>query len=202
MNDIPTHVTENTTSLISLIYVNQPDDVVCHGTLHKIADHDGVLASFNTISVKPKPKTYDYKNADVDGLIISINEFDFENVVFSRPVLNQCELFTSVLSQTFTKFVPTKTVTIRPADAPWSNSYTRLLLRKKNQNYLLYKKYETDYKKVINSNNPKPEIVTRYLSRRDKALQKSRHSANKSLKANRRVKSAYNNTVNSILINP
>jgi hypothetical protein len=77
-----------------------------------------------------------------------------------------------------------KLLIIRPADAPWSNSYTRLLLRKKNRNYLLYKKYETDYKKVINSNNPKPEIVTRYLSRRDKALQKSRHSANESLKAN------------------
>ena len=187
MIDIPTRVTENTISLISLIYVYQPDDVICHGTLHKIADHDGVLASFNTISVKPKPKTktiYVYKNADVDGLIKYVKEFDFENVVFSRPVLNQCELFTSVLSQAFTKFVPTKTVTIRPADAPWSNSYTRLLLRKKNRNYLLYKKYETDYKKVITSNNPKPEIVTRYLSRRDKALQKSRHSVNESLKAN------------------
>ena len=55
--DIPTRVTENTVSLISLIYVNQSDDVVCHGTLHKIADHDGVLVSFNTKSLKPKPQT-------------------------------------------------------------------------------------------------------------------------------------------------
>ena len=64
--DIPTRVTENTISLISLIYVNQSDDVVCHGTLHRIADHDGVLVSFNTKTQKPKIKTktiYDYKNA-------------------------------------------------------------------------------------------------------------------------------------------
>ena len=42
----------------------------------------------------------------------------------------------------------------------------------------------------LNSNNPQPEIVTRLLSRRDKALKKSRDSANASLKANRRVKAA------------
>ena len=41
--DIPTRITENTLSLIFLIYVNQSEDVVCHGTLHKLADHDGVL---------------------------------------------------------------------------------------------------------------------------------------------------------------
>ena len=37
-------MTENTVSLISLIYVDKPDDVICHGTSHRIADHDGVLA--------------------------------------------------------------------------------------------------------------------------------------------------------------
>ena len=52
--DIPTRVTDNSMSLISLIFVNKPDDVVCHGTLHKIADHDGVLASFNTKIAKQK----------------------------------------------------------------------------------------------------------------------------------------------------
>ena len=70
--DIPTRITENTISLISLIYVINPDDVVCHGTLHKIADHDGVLVSFDTKSVRQKPKIieiYDYKNADINGLI-------------------------------------------------------------------------------------------------------------------------------------
>ena len=55
--DIPTRITENTVSLISLIYVNQPYDIVCHGTLHKIADHDGVLVSFNTLSTKQNLKT-------------------------------------------------------------------------------------------------------------------------------------------------
>jgi hypothetical protein len=198
-------VTENTVSLISLIYVNKPDDVICQGTLHRIADHDGVLVSFNTKSVKQKPKTkkiYDYKNADVDGLIKFIKEYDFENSVFNQAIIDQTDIYTNVLKQGFDQFIPVKTITIRPTYAPWCNSYTRLLLRKKNRNYQIYKKYETDYRGVLNSTNLRPEIVTRYLNRRNKALEKSRQSANESNKANRRVKTSYNNSVNSILNNP
>ena len=181
--DLPTRVTENTISLISLIYVNQPDDVICHGTLHRIADHDGVLVSFNTKSPKPKIRTKkinDYKNADINGLIKFIKDFDFENTVFSHPITDQTDIYTEILKKAFDQFIPVKTITIRPADAPWCNSYTRLLLRKKNRNYQIYKRYETDYKKFVNSNNPRPEIVTRYLNRRNKALEKSRQSANES----------------------
>ena len=132
--DIPTRVTENCSSLISLIYVNNSDDVVCHGTLHKIADHDGVLVSFNTKCAKQQPKTrkvYDYKNADINGLIKFIKEYDFENAVFSCPIIDQTEIFTKILKQGFDQFVPQKTITIRLTDAPWCNSYTRLLLQEK-----------------------------------------------------------------------
>ena len=80
------------------------------------------------------------------------------------------------------KFIPVKTVIIRPADAPWCNSYTRLLLRKKNRNYQIYKKYETEYKNFLNSENQSPEILSRYLNKRNKALDKARHSANESCK--------------------
>ena len=203
--DIPTRVTENSISLIDLIYVNKPDDVVCHGTLHKIADHDGVLVSFNTKSIKQKPKTkkiYDYKNADIDGLINYIKNFDFENTVFSHPSIDQTDIYTDVLQKAFAQFVPVKTITIRPMDQPWCTTYTRLLMRRKNRNYLIYKKYETEYQNVLKSNNPRPVIVTRYLNRRNKALDKSRQSANESTKTNRRVKAAYNNTINSTLYNP
>ena len=75
--DIPTRVTLVSVSLIDLIFINKPDDIICHGTLPQIADHDGTLVSFNTKSQKPKQKTrivYDYKNADEEGLINYIKE--------------------------------------------------------------------------------------------------------------------------------
>ena len=47
--DIPTRITDTTTSLIDLLYVDSSEDVVIQGTLPKIADHDGIFASFNTL---------------------------------------------------------------------------------------------------------------------------------------------------------
>ena len=170
--DIPTRITEHTVSLIDLIYVNQPDDVICHGTLAKIADHEGVLVSFNTKSVKQKEKTkiiYDYKNADVEGLINYIKQFDFENTVFNHPTISQPEIYCDVLKQAFAKFVPNKSVLIRSTDQAWCNTFTRLLLRKKNRNYQLSKKCELDYLNFSKQNNPDPEIVTRLLNWKNKA---------------------------------
>ena len=152
--DIPTRFTINCISLIDLIFVNESDDVVCHGTLPRIADHEGVLVSFNIESKKQKPKTkiiYDYKNADIIGLTKYIKEFDFDNTVFSKPTVNQTDIYSEILKNAFAQFVQ-----------PWANNYTRLLLRKKNRNYLFYKKCELDYRNCLNTVNARPEIVTRF----------------------------------------
>ena len=202
--NIPTRVTETTISLVDLIFVNQQDDVVCHGTLPKIADHDGVIVSFNIQTEKVAPRTkiiYDYKNADVDGLIQYIKEYDFQNNVFCHPVIQQAELYTNVLSDAFSKFVPSKTVTLRQTDAPWCNTFTRLLLRKKNRNYLLYKKCVLEYKAIISQTDYNPQIATRLLNKRNKAWEKSRLSANESLKVNRRAKLDFYNSVNCTMNN-
>ena len=202
--DIPTRVTEHSITLIDLIYVNKPDDIDCHGTLPQIADHDGVLISFNTKAEKESPKTkiiYDYNNADINGLIDYIKQFDFQTSVFSQPVEIQTQLYTDILADAFSKFVPSKTITLRPTDQPWCNAYTRLLLRKKNRNYLLYKKVETEYKSYLNKNDACPIIVTKLLNKTQKALKKSRTAANESIKANRRTKEAFHNSVNATLNN-
>ena len=202
--DIPTRITQNTISLIDLIFEFNTENVVCHGTLPRIADHDGVLVSYNIIFQKVKPKTkimYDYKNADVNGLISYIKQFDFNSAVFSHPTVAQAELYSKVLTDAFTLFVPCKTVIIRSNDQPWSNSYTRLLLRKKNRNYQIYKKANSVYNNMLSQPNTNPETLTKYLTKKKKAFAKSRIAANESSKANRRVKFAFYNTVNSTMSN-
>ena len=112
----------------------------------QIADHEGVLVSYNINSQKQKSKTkiiHDYKNADIDGLIDYITGFDFNTAVFSQPVEMQAELYSNVLTDAFSLFVLCKTLQIRQDDQPWTKSYTRLLLRRKNRNYRFYKKYNT-----------------------------------------------------------
>ena len=203
--DIPTRVTLNSVSLIDLIFTNRIDDIVCHGTLPKIADHEGIMVSLNTKSIRHKQKTriiYDYQNADEAGLIKYIKEYDFENTVFNLPTVNQTVAYTQILQDAFAKFVPSKTVFIRNTDQPWCNNFTRLLLRKKSRNYQFYKKCELEYQNTLKQFNPAPELVTRLLNEIDKAHDKARTSANDSSKANRRAKSAYFDSVNNVLRNP
>ena len=181
--DIPTRITEDTISLIDLFFADDIHDIVCHGTLPRIADHDGILASYNLNLQKPKAKTktvYDYKNADIDGLTNHFKYFDFDTAVFSHPTVTQAELFDKILIDAFSQYVPCKTVIIRPNDQPWSNTYTRLLLRKKNRNYLIYKKMNNYYNCLSNQTNTSPQILTRYLAKTKRAHFKARDAANAS----------------------
>ena len=202
--DIPTRVTCDTTSLIDLFFIDNIEDIEGHGTLPKIADHDGIVASFKLNLEKPKVKSkmfYDYKNTDVTGLINHIKHIDFESLVFNQPVETQTEHFNHILIDAFNQFVPCKKVLIRILDQPWSNKYTRLLLRRKNRNYQFYKKINADYNSLLNNNNTAPEILTKYLHKKNKAFAKSREAANASNIANRRVKSAFFNSVNCTMNN-
>ena len=141
--DIPTRVSNESTSLIDLFFINSTAGITYQGTLPKIADHDGIFASFDIKNFKPKSKSktvFDFKNCNVDGLVNFIKDFDLENIVFSLPVEQQANKFTEVLLDAQNKFIPSKTVTFKLKDQPWCNAYTRLLMRKKNRNYQIYKK--------------------------------------------------------------
>ena len=59
-----------------------------------------------------------------------------------------------------------------------------------------------EYQTILTQSNPPPELVTRLLSKRKKAHDKARISANDSSKANRRAKSDYFDSVNNIMRNP
>ena len=201
--DIPTRVTLGTISLIDLVFTNKLDNITCHGTLPKVADHDGTIVCFSTKSKKVKQKTkivYDYNDADEAGLLKFFKDYDFESTVFNQPINKQAEIFTNVLQDAFSKFIPCKTVLVRPSDQSWCNNFTRLLIRKKNRNYQFYKKCELEYQNSIKSNQ-NPELITRLLNKRNKAHNKARDAANESSKANRRAKMNFYDTVNNTMKN-
>ena len=141
--DIPTSLSSKCTSLIDLIFCCFIDIVQSHGTIPPLSDHEGTFIAFHCIQEKLKPVTkivFDYKNIDRAALLQYIKNLNFDIQVLSKPVTQQAEAITEVLTEAFRLFVLCKTVVIRPSDQPWVNSYTRLLLRKKNCNYQFYKK--------------------------------------------------------------
>ena len=61
-------------SLLDLIYVYKVDDIVYHGTLHRIDDNDGVLVCFDVMCKKQKNCIFD-KNR---------KQFKIQNSLFSN----------------------------------------------------------------------------------------------------------------------
>ena len=162
--DIPTRMTTNTTSLIDLVFSSNIDDIQCQGTVSPIADHEGVFVCFHCISVQEKTSTrnvYDFKNIDEVGLRQFIKSYDFQSNVFSKPVLQQAEAMSSILIAAQNKFVPVKQILVRSTELPWMNSYTRLLLRKKNQNYCIFRKVNMDLLSVLGKHGHSDKLVTR-----------------------------------------
>ena len=134
--DRPTRVTNDTSALIDLLFVQNEDLVTQFGTLPKIADHDGILVCLDAKREKITNKTktiFDYKNANTEGLITFIKNYNFEEHVFSHEVLHQTELYSKVLIKAFEQFVPKITLCVKPHTPAWCNTYTRMLLRKKSQ---------------------------------------------------------------------
>ena len=92
--DIPTRITNDTTSLIDLIYLDNIDAVTSHGSFPKIADHDGIFVSFHCTQENIPVRTrvnYDYTNVDEEGLVNHIKNIDFDTHVFSKPYIHQAE---------------------------------------------------------------------------------------------------------------
>ena len=110
----------------------------------------------------------------------------------------QAEAYSDILIRARELFVPTKQITIRPCDQPWVNSYTRLLLRKKNRNYHIFKRDSCKLTNAI-SKDSSPELVTRLSDKKQSSYKRYRSAANESCKGNRRAKLAFYNSVNATM---
>ena len=106
-----------------------------------------------------------------------------------------------ILKDCIKEFVPEKQITVKPNTIPWCNSYTKLLLRKKNRNYRLYRAISEKYKRKILDNNCQQEVITQLLVKKDKIEKNYKTASKESVKANRRAKNSFFNSVNSTMQN-
>ena len=140
--------------------------------------------------MKESAKGRFFENIDEKGLIKYLNEIDYGSLVFSLPVSDQAEAYSNILIQAREKFVTTKSIVIRPCDQPWVNSYSRLLLRKKNQNYQIFKKVSSKLTNVT-LHNVCPQLVARLSEKKQRSYRRYCTAANESQKGNKRAKLAF-----------
>ena len=99
----PTHLLPNSSSCIDLIFTDQPNLAVnsgVHPSLHVKCHHQIIHCKFNLMIVYPPPYerlVWDYKRANTDAIISSINQVDWEFLFFNKNVHQQVYIFNKTL---------------------------------------------------------------------------------------------------------
>ena len=137
----------------------------------------------------------------MEGINNYIKNHDFETSVFTQPVEEQADKYSKILIDCFDRFVPKKTVFIKPQSIPWCNAYTRLLLRQKNRNYKFFKTVTQKHHQASLNPNSTLQTLTQLSLKKQKAQSNYKTASKESLKANRRAKNSFYNSVNSTMLN-
>ena len=143
----PTHLLPNSSSCIDLIFTDQPNLAVnsgVHPSLHVKCHHQIIHCKFNLMIVYPPPYerlVWDYKRANTDAIISSINQVDWEFLFFNKNVHQQVYIFNKTLMNIFSNFIPNKYVTFNDKDPPWMTNYLKHKIHCKNSLYLKYLKH-------------------------------------------------------------
>ena len=163
--DEPTHYTENSSSLIDIILVNNTNNVliseVCDPFIPDlIRYHCPVAVLLKFVKPKQKPfkrKIWKYDQGDYPHYRQMLSETDWDGVL-SGELDSVADTITSTILQAASISIPNKVATIRPTDPPWMHNEIRVLIRqrkrihkkaKKNNNAQFWSKYRKIRNKVV-----------------------------------------------------
>ena len=108
----PTHILENSSSCIDLIFFNQSNlitDSGVHPTLHSKCHHQIIYLKLNLKIEYPPPytrKIWDYNRSETDLINRSIESFDWSKLFSGKNVHEQVDLFNETLLNIFHQFIP------------------------------------------------------------------------------------------------
>ena len=91
---------------------------------------------------------WDYKRANNDAIINSINQANWEFLFFNDNVHQQVYIFSKTLMNTFSNFIPNRYVTFNNKYPPWMTNYLKPKIHCKNNlclKYLKHGKRNCDY---------------------------------------------------------
>ena len=138
----PTHFTERSSSIIDLILVSDPRNLLLSGVgdpflNQDIRYHCPIYAVHKF--VKPHVKSikrhiWMYKNGNYDNLKEKFRNSDWESFAHEN-IDNYAENITNHIMQLTSECVPNKYVNIRQTDPPWMHNELRKLMRKRKRAY-------------------------------------------------------------------
>ena len=152
----PTHILLNSSTCIDLLFTNQPNMVFESGvypSLHTNCHHQIIYAKINFKTYFPPPyqrRLWHYKNADIEGIRLSLDNLNWEQIFQNMHVDKQVELLNTYLLNIFQNYIPNEITTIDDRDPPWFNSVIKDKIDEKNN---LHKIYLKNGKKIADLEN-------------------------------------------------
>ena len=129
----PTHVLENNSSCIDLIFAKQPNlimDSGVHPSLHSKCHHQVIYAKLN-LQIQYFYTLWDYGKAQFD-LINKANEnIDWNGLVSGKDIHNRVNLFITTILNIFWNFFSDKVILRDDKQLPWVNDEVKLLIKQK-----------------------------------------------------------------------
>ena len=142
----PTHILENSSSCIDLIFTTQPNMVLesgVHHSLHQNCHHQIIFAKFNLKVYYPPPyerTIFHYSQANVDHIQQAINLFDWENVFLNTDVNAEVFIFSNTVLNILNNYIPHETKICDDRDPPWMTTKIKEFISQKNKLYSRIKK--------------------------------------------------------------
>ncbi len=138
----PTHVMGESKSCIDLTFTDQPNLFIesgVHPSLHEQCHHQIIHGKVSIDNLAPPPfsrKIWFYDRADISSIRKSMELFRWREVLSEIDCPNlKVKLLNDVLLNIFSNFIPNKSITVRPRQAPWITQSIKNFIRKKNKAY-------------------------------------------------------------------
>ena len=171
----PTHILNNSSSCIDLIFTDEPNLVINSGThlsLHLNCHHKIThFKIYLKITYPPPHKrlVWDFKRANIPSIRKAIKMVDWRFMFLNKSVHDQVSIFSNTLINIFSNYIPHRYVTVDDRDPPWMTEIIKNKIKLKSS---LYKsnKFISLYKsnKFIDLQNLSKEISTMILERKEK----------------------------------
>ena len=147
----PTHILENSSSCIYLIFTTQPNMVLesgVHHSLHQNCHHQIIFAKFNLKVYYPPPyerTIFHYSQANVDHIQQAINLFDWGNAFPNTDVDTQVSIFSNAVLNILNNYIPYETEICDNRDLPCTTTKIKELISRKNKLYSCIKRRNNSF---------------------------------------------------------
>ena len=160
----PTHILENSSSCIDLIFCSQSNLITklgVHSSLHENCHHQIIFAELNLNICYPPPyerEVWYYNKAETDLIKAAISQFEWEKAFENTDANEKVSILNETILNIMRNYIPNEMKTFNDKDPPWITSEIKKMIIEKN----------TVSKK--SKENPNKQIKVRSLQRQLKIL--------------------------------